>query len=115
MVSTQTPEWHYEYLPYTVTETDGSERELPNFRIFPIDEPENYIAETNEHLPGDVQEAHALLITAAPDLFDALEYFFNTMHDYQSSVRKGYVKFALDKARAAIAKAKPRKAKGGAI
>jgi hypothetical protein len=28
------------------------------------------------------------------------------MHDYESSMRKGYVKLALDQARAAIAKAK---------
>jgi len=30
-----TSEWHFEYLPYTVTEADGSERELPHFRIYP--------------------------------------------------------------------------------
>jgi hypothetical protein len=85
-----------------VTEPDGSERELPNFRIHPDDEPEHYIAETNEHLPGDVQEAHARLIRTAPELLDALHYFFNIMHDYDSSLRKGYVKYALDQARAAI-------------
>jgi hypothetical protein len=42
---------------------------------------------------------------AASQLLEALEYFFNIMHDYQSSVRKGYVKHALDQARAAILKA----------
>ena len=62
-----------------------------------------------------MQEAHALLITATPDLFEALEYFFNIMHDYQSSVRKGYVQLALEKSRDVLAKAKPRKAKGGPI
>jgi hypothetical protein len=51
-------------------------------------------------------EANAHLIAAAPELFAALEDFFNIMHDYQSSVRKGYVKHAMDMARAAIAKAK---------
>jgi hypothetical protein len=50
------------------------------------------------------------LADAAPDLFDALEYFFNIMHDYQSSRRKGYVKRALEMARSALTKAK-----GGAI
>ena len=108
-MTTPTVEWSYEYLPYTVTEPDGSERELPNYRIFPDDAPpDEYIAETNEHLPGEVQEAHALLIAAAPELFAALEYFFNIMHDYTSSVRKGYVRHALDQARAAIAKAQGR-------
>jgi hypothetical protein len=110
MISIHISEWHYEYLPYTVTESDGSERELPNFRIFPVDEPENYIAETNEHLPGDEQERHALLISAAPELREALEYFYNIMHDYECSVRKGYVKLAFAMARTALAKAK-----GGAI
>jgi hypothetical protein len=39
------------------------------------------------------------------ELLDALEYFFNIMNDYESSVRKGYVKYALQKARQAIATA----------
>ena len=47
---------------------------------------------------------------AAPELLTALEYFFNIMHDYQSSVRKGYVKHALDLARTAILKATGRAA-----
>jgi hypothetical protein len=105
MVTANTSEWSYEYLPYTVTEADGSESELPNYRIFPDDNPELYIAETNEHLPGDVQEGHARLVTAAPQLLEALEYFFNIMHDYRSSVRKGYVKQALDQSRTAILRA----------
>jgi hypothetical protein len=67
--------WHYEYLPYTMTDPDDMtiEREIPNFRIFPEDAPENYIAETNEHLPGDEQELHARLIAAAPELRDELQ------------------------------------------
>ena len=102
--------WYYEYLPYTMSESDDmkSEREIPNFRIFTVDDPKNYIAETNEHLPGDTQERYALLIAAAPQLFDALEYFFNMLHDYQSSVRKGYVKHAMDLARSALAAAEGR-------
>jgi hypothetical protein len=46
------------------------------------------------------------LADAAPDLFDALDYFFNIMHDYESSVKKGYVEHALKKSRDALAKAK---------
>ncbi len=57
-----------------------------------------------------MQEAHALLISAAPDLREALEYFFNIMCDYECSMRKGYVELALEMARAAL-----EKAKGGAI
>jgi hypothetical protein len=48
------------------------------------------------------------LADAAADLFDALEYFFNIMHDYECSVRKGYVQLALEQARTALAKAKGR-------
>jgi hypothetical protein len=39
---------------------------------------------------------------AGPMLLDALTYFFNIMHDYGSSVRKGYVQQAMQQARAAI-------------
>jgi hypothetical protein len=44
---------------------------------------------------------------AAPDLHKALDYFYNIMHDYQSSSRKGYVRLAMEQARAALAKAAP--------
>jgi hypothetical protein len=44
---------------------------------------------------------------AAPDLYKALEYFFNIMHDYASSRRKGYIRFAMEQARAVLAKAGP--------
>jgi hypothetical protein len=103
-------DWHYEYLPYGTSESDDMKnvREIPNFRIFPVDDPEHYIAETNEHLPGGTQERYALLIAAAPQLFDALEYFFNVLHDYQGSVRKGYVNHAMDLARSALAAAEGR-------
>jgi len=43
--------------------------------------------------------------SAAPQMLEALEYFFNIMHDYRSSASKGYVRYALDQARAAILKA----------
>lgn len=52
----------------------------------------------------------ARLQKSARELFEALEYFFNIMHDYPSSVRKGYVTLAFEKARTALTKAK-----GGAI
>jgi hypothetical protein len=50
--------------------------------------------------------ANARLIAAAPELHEALEFFFNIMHDYESSRRKGYISIAFDQARAALAKAK---------
>ena len=96
-------------MPYLMSESCRSpqgKKEIPSYRIFPWEDPENYIAETNEHLPGDVQEKHARLISAAPDLREALEYFYNIMHDYECSARKGYVKHAFAMARAALAKAK---------
>ena len=43
---------------------------------------------------------------AAPKLFEALQYFFNIMHDYESSLEKGYVELALEMARDALAEAK---------
>lgn len=51
-------------------------------------------------------QANARLMAAAPELFDALMNFLNIMHDYESSVRKGYVTDAMNRARAALAKAK---------
>ena len=97
---TQPAPWGLEYLPYT--SQDG--HEIPNFRI--NDANCDKVCETDEDLPVEVQEANALLIAAAPDLLAALSYFFNIMHDFDSSVRKGYVKHAMDMARGAIAKAK---------
>jgi hypothetical protein len=95
--------WDYEYLPFFTTDTH---EEIPNFRIFTDDEHEGYIAETDENLPSGAQEKYAKLIAGAPDLYEALEYFFNIMHDYPSSMRKGYVKFAMQQARQALTRAK---------
>ncbi len=97
---TQPAPWALEYLPYA--SQDG--HEIPNFRI--NDAEGDAVCETNEDLPSDVQEASATVIAAAPELLEALRYFFNIMHDYDSSMRKGYVKLAMDMARSAIAKAK---------
>jgi len=98
--------WGYEYLPYVSTDSEDKPIDIPCYRIFPWEEPEKYICETNEHLSGEAQEQHALLISAAPDLFSALLYFFNIMHDYESSRRKGYVRLALEQSRTALQKAK---------
>jgi hypothetical protein len=55
-----------------------------------------------------IERARAIIhrVNLHDELLDALEYFFNIMHDYECSVRKGYVKIAFHKAREAIAKAK---------
>ena len=72
-MTTHIIQWHYEYVPFTTTQDDGREREIPNYRIIPdSDSAECYIAETNESLPGDEQEAHAQLIAAAPTMREAL-------------------------------------------
>jgi hypothetical protein len=49
---------------------------------------------------------------AAPDLYKALDYFFNIMHDYGSSRRKGYIRLAMEQARVALAKADQRQSSG---
>ena len=67
-------------------------------------------AEAGANQKEEEQLSNARLIAAAPELLEALEFFFNIMHDYESSLRKGYVKLALDQARAALARAK-----GGAV
>ena len=102
--------WTYEYTPYFTPDCDdlSTEVEIPNYRIFPTDDPEGYIAETNADLPGEMQERYALLIAAAPELLSVLEYLSNIMHNYECSVRKGYVEHALALARAAIASARGR-------
>ena len=91
--------WIYDYSPYT--SQDGAE--IPAFEIHC---PDHKVAETNEDRPSAEQEANARLISAAPELFAALEYFFNIMHDYECSVRKGYVAFALEQARSVLKRAK---------
>ena len=47
-----------------------AKREIPCFRIFPENEPERWIAETNPALPREVQEEMALQIADA--LFNLL-------------------------------------------
>lgn len=96
--------WSYEYNPYTGQ--DGSE--IPAFQV--IDADGNKVFDTNENTPAEMQEANACLGGAAPELLDALTYFFNIMHDHQSSVEKGYVQQAMKQAKVAIDRATGRTA-----
>jgi hypothetical protein len=102
-ITARTPgPWIYEYSPWKAQ--DGSK--IPAFEVHGAEK----VCDINESRPVEEQEANARLIAASPDLYDALEHFFNIMHDYESSLRKGYVTHALDMARAALTSAK-----GGAI
>jgi hypothetical protein len=55
-------------------------------------------------------EANARLFAASPKLLDAVTHFFSIMHDYESSVEKGYVQQAMQQARAIIEQATGRPA-----
>jgi hypothetical protein len=94
-MTTALSQWAFEYLPYTAQ--DG--REIPCFRIFPEAAPEDYIAETNEHLPHDVQAANALLIAASPKLLEAAERVVSRWEkgDLAQAVRE--LDAAIDKAK----------------
>ena len=56
-----------EYCPYILNDPDDPsvERELPCFRVFPSDDPERWIAQTNEDLPAGVQEEAASIMANA--------------------------------------------------
>lgn len=88
--------WAYDYNPYAGQ--DGCE--IPAFEV--LDAECNKVFDTNEDTPAELQEANARLGAAAPTLLDALTYFFNIMHDYESSIEKGYVQQAMKQAKAAI-------------
>ncbi|MEQ1883701.1 MAG: hypothetical protein ABL967_01475 [Bryobacteraceae bacterium] len=96
----------YAYEPYTQFTPDepSEDCEIPCFRIYGTDY--TIIGETNEDLPVEIQERYARLFAAAPKLAHALEYFFNVISDYESSVRKGYIERAKQLARDALADAK---------
>ncbi len=98
-----TQQWEYEYLPYTSLQTG---KEIPHFRISPVDDVyyPHYIAETNENLPVDVQEHHARLISAAPDMLEALKAQEMADYDPEASRRKGYFERARQLRKAALAK-----------
>ena len=91
--------WAYDYNPYIAQ--DG--REIPAFDVNDADG--NKLFDTNEDTPAELQEANARLGSTAPKLLDALTFFFNIMHDYESSVEKGYVQQAMQEARTAIEQA----------
>jgi hypothetical protein len=59
--------WFVEYRPYIKSDPDFAEpaQEIPCFRIFSGEEPEHWIARTNEELPPEVQEEAALIMAAA--------------------------------------------------
>ena len=59
--------WLVEYFPYIKSDPDTPElgEEIPCYRIFPEDEPERWIAQTNEDLPREAQEEAALIIADA--------------------------------------------------
>ena len=92
--------WTYQYSPWSAQ--DGSD--IPAFEVHG----EVKVCDTDENRPVEEQEANARLIAASLELYDALEYFFNIMHDHESSLQKGYVQHAMDMARAALESAKGR-------
>ena len=73
--------------------------------IEPLDQIEVWDQKTGKRAAW--QSDDYLLRKAAPDLYKALDYFFNIMHDYESSRRKGYIQLAMEQTRAALAKARP--------
>ena len=64
--------WSYEYNPYTVrlTGSDDAGTELPAYEIF--DAEGSKVFDTNEDIPGEIQEANASLGAAAPAMLAAL-------------------------------------------
>ena len=72
--------WTYQYSPYTSQHGE----EIPAFEVHGDEEK---VCDTNENRPSEEQEANARLIAAAPELFDALENFFNIMHEDLSEQR----------------------------
>lgn len=73
--------------------------------IEPLDQIEVWDQKTGKR--ASWQSDDYRLRKAAPDLYKALDYFFNIMHDYGSSRRKGYIQLAMEQAWAALAKARP--------
>ena len=53
---------------------------------------------------GKIDGAEKMLdrFVGVAELLDALTYFFNIMHDYESSIVKGYVQQAMKQAKVAI-------------
>jgi hypothetical protein len=80
--------WSYQYSPYTVRDagTDATSTigdELPAFEIF--DAEGNKVFDTNEDTPADLQEANALLASAAPRLLASLITCAHLLADHDES------------------------------
>ena len=86
----------YDYSPYR----SQADQEIPAFEIF--NEEGDKVADTNEDQPAEYQERVAALFVASPELLEALEFFYNISHDLPSSIAKGYIKLAQEKARSAL-------------
>jgi len=70
-----------------------------------------YYRITGQPFTGSYQaDARLRVMHAGPQLLEALTFFFNIMHDYRSSVQKGYVQLALQKSKTAIEQATGRAA-----
>lgn len=63
--------WGFMYEPYT--SQDG--KDIPNYTIYSCEDEVSHdkVCDTNENAPAKMQEANALLISAAPELLEALE------------------------------------------
>lgn len=59
--------WFVSYCPHLECDwaSPGAELEIPCFRIYPEDDPNRWIAQTNPDLPIDVQAESAQLIAGA--------------------------------------------------
>jgi hypothetical protein len=59
--------WFVSYCPHLECDwaSPGAELEIPCFRIYPEDDPNRWIAQTNPDLPPEVQEESALIIADA--------------------------------------------------
>jgi hypothetical protein len=76
--------WTYQYNPYT--SQDGCE--IPAWEVHGDEK----VCDTNEDRPAEEQEANARMIAATWGLLELLYEGFNITHDWQSSVRKGYIR-----------------------
>ena len=83
--------WAAEYTP--VTARHGGN--IPTCRVLAASG--SPICDIDGEASDEMHVARVRIIAAAPDLYEALGYFFNIMHDYESSRRKGYIRAAFDK------------------
>ena len=76
---------------------DGSE--IPGFQV--LDAECNKVFETNEDTPAELQEQTHASVQRPPSCSKPSP-IFNIMHDYESSIEKGYVQQAMKQAKVAI-------------